>query len=180
MTSTATRAAATHQGQLLARLSDHTDLPVNGHTVPGPAHNSSSGRSYTSTNTRHEQPTQQIMICKCKEAKLEAICIMLFPAAGISASESVLPYCLNSGGCTEKMLLKKKSENKFHQDTTEIQHVCFARVRRECVKIKKKVFLNQRFVQVQKEKCLMSKELMILFIVKESTFAIFCVLHRIC
>lgn len=120
MASTATKAAATHQGQLLAQLSDHIDLPVNGHTVPSTAHNSSSVRSYTSINIWHEQSTQQIMICKYKEAKLEAICTMLFTGADISVSESVLPYCLNSSSCTKEQLLKKKKK-EVKISSTKIQ-----------------------------------------------------------
>lgn len=127
MASTATRAAATHQGQLLAQLSDHTDLPVNGHTVPSTAHNSSSVRSYISINTWQEQSTQQIMICKYKEAKLEAICMMLFPGADVSVSERGL--IVWTVAVVLRKCSSKKSINKFHQDTTEIWHFHFARVR---------------------------------------------------
>lgn len=116
MASTATRAAATHQGQLLAQLSDHTDLPMNGHTVHSTAH--------TSTNTWHKQSTQQIMICKYKEAKLETICIMLFLGADVEVSFLIV----STVAAVLRKCLKKKSENKFHQDTTKIWHFCFARV----------------------------------------------------
>lgn len=58
---------------------------------------------------------------------------MLFPGADVSVSESVLLIVRTAAAVLRKCFSKKKkSKNKFHQDTTEIWHFCFARIRRIC------------------------------------------------
>lgn len=52
------------------------------------------------------------MICKNKEAKLEAICTMLFLGADVKPAcftdGKCSSYCLNSSNCTEENASQKK------------------------------------------------------------------------
>lgn len=50
------------------------------------------------------------MICNYREAKLEAICIMLFPGADVSVSESVLLIVRTAAVVLRKCFSKKKKK----------------------------------------------------------------------
>lgn len=116
------------------------------------------------------------MICKNKEAKLKAICTMLFLGANVKPacfSDWKCPsYCLNSGNCNEGNALQKKMKISFTK--IQLKSGIFARPGQEAyVKIRKKVFLKERLAQIQKENWLTSEDLIHIKRINSCSFLVY-------